>query len=109
MVARANNGNTSRIDDLLASVTGDLLGDVPQAFQNNKLRADRILLEFYERTKSMTAKVEPQPTLITLTLSTPEGDGNAPERATALAPSDDPRTHTGERQATQVVDDPGTV
>jgi hypothetical protein len=33
--------NTRRVDDLLASVTDDLLGDLPQAFQNDSLRVER--------------------------------------------------------------------
>jgi hypothetical protein len=36
---------TNRVDDLLASVTADLLGDTPQAFQDNSLRVERLLLE----------------------------------------------------------------
>ena len=44
-MARPNNGNTSRMDELLASVTGDLIGDLPQTFNDNTLRVERILLE----------------------------------------------------------------
>ena len=37
--------NTRRVDDLLASVTDDLLGDSSPALNDNRLRVDRLLLE----------------------------------------------------------------
>ncbi|MBK9748815.1 MAG: hypothetical protein IPO91_18835 [Chloroflexi bacterium] len=60
MMARANNGNTSRIDDLLASVTGDMLGDVPQAFNDNTLRVERILLEMVRPDPVQPRRVLPE-------------------------------------------------
>jgi hypothetical protein len=60
MMARANNGNTSRIDDLLASVTGDLLGDIPQAFTDNTLRVERILLEMVRPDPVQPRRVLPE-------------------------------------------------
>ena len=60
MMARANNGNTSRIDDLLASVTGDLLGDIPQAFNDNTLRVERILLEMVRPDPVQPRRVLPE-------------------------------------------------
>lgn len=59
-MARANNGNTSRIDDLLASVTGDLLGDIPQAFNDNTLRVERILLEMVRPDPVQPRRVLPE-------------------------------------------------
>ena len=53
-MARANN-NTQRMDDLLASVTGDLLGDLPAGFQDNSLRVERILLEWCALTQCSRA------------------------------------------------------
>ncbi|GEM_PF-3475932 len=35
-MARPNN-NTSRMDDLLASVKGDMLDDLPQMFNDNSI------------------------------------------------------------------------
>jgi hypothetical protein len=60
MMARANNGNTSRIDDLLASVTGDLLGDSPQAFTDNSIRVERILLEMVRPDPVQPRRVLPE-------------------------------------------------
>lgn len=59
-MARANNGNTSRIDDLLASVTGDLLGDMPQAFTDNSIRVERILLEMVRPDPVQPRRVLPE-------------------------------------------------
>lgn len=59
-MARANNGNTSRIDDLLASVTGDLLGDVPQTFTDNSIRVERILLEMVRPDPVQPRRVLPE-------------------------------------------------
>ena len=59
-MARANNGNTARIDDLLASVTGDLLGDLPQSFNDNSLRVERILLEMVRPDPVQPRRVLPE-------------------------------------------------
>lgn len=58
-MARAN-GNTSRMDDLLASVTGDLLGDLPQTFNDNTLRVERILLEMVRPDPVQPRRVLPE-------------------------------------------------
>lgn len=60
MMAQAKNGNTSRIDDLLASVTGDLLGDMPQAFADNSIRVERILLEMVRPDPVQPRRVLPE-------------------------------------------------
>jgi hypothetical protein len=60
MMARANNGNTSRMDELLASVTGDLLGDLPQTFNDNTLRVERILLEMVRPDPVQPRRVLPE-------------------------------------------------
>jgi hypothetical protein len=59
MMARAN-GNTSRMDDLLASVTGDMLGDLPQTFNDNTLRVERILLEMVRPDPVQPRRVLPE-------------------------------------------------
>jgi hypothetical protein len=59
-MARPNNGNTSRMDDLLASVTGDLLTDVPQAFADNAIRVERILLEMVRPDPVQPRRVLPE-------------------------------------------------
>jgi hypothetical protein len=59
-MARANNGNTARIDDLLASVTGDLLGDMPQVFTDNSIRVERILLEMVRPDPVQPRRVLPE-------------------------------------------------
>ena len=41
-MARPNH-DTSRMDDLLASVTSDLLSDLPQNFVDNTIHVERIL------------------------------------------------------------------
>lgn len=58
-MARAN-GNTSRMDDLLASVTGDMLGDLPQAFTDNSIRVERILLEMVRPDPVQPRRVLPE-------------------------------------------------
>jgi hypothetical protein len=58
-MARAN-GNTSRMDDLLASVTGDMLGDLPQTFNDNTLRIERILLEMVRPDPVQPRRVLPE-------------------------------------------------
>jgi hypothetical protein len=37
--------DSRRVDDLLASVTDDLLNTLPQALEEHSLRAERLLLE----------------------------------------------------------------
>jgi NTP pyrophosphatase (non-canonical NTP hydrolase) len=54
------NGNTSRMDDLLASVTGDLLGDLPQTFNDNTIRVERILLEMVRPDPVQPRRVLPE-------------------------------------------------
>lgn len=60
MMARPNNGNTSRMDDLLASVTSDLLTDTPQAFADNSIRVERILLEMVRPDPVQPRRVLPE-------------------------------------------------
>ncbi len=60
MMARPNNGNTSRMDDLLASVTSDLLTDSPQAFSDNAVRVERILLEMVRPDPVQPRRVLPE-------------------------------------------------
>ncbi|MDX2162064.1 MAG: ParB N-terminal domain-containing protein, partial [bacterium] len=60
MMARPNNGNTSRMDDLLASVTSDLLTDTPQAFADNAIRVERILLEMVRPDPVQPRRVLPE-------------------------------------------------
>jgi len=55
-----SNGNTSRVDDLLASVTGDLLGDLPQAFTDNSIRVERTLLEMVRPDPVQPRRVLPE-------------------------------------------------
>ncbi len=55
-----SNGNTSRVDDLLASVTGDMLGDLPQAFTDNSIRVERILLEMVRPDPVQPRRVLPE-------------------------------------------------
>ena len=61
MMARANNGSTSRIDELLASVTSDLLTDTPQAFVDSAIRVERILLEMVRPDPVQPRRVLPEP------------------------------------------------
>jgi len=58
-MARPNN-NTSRMDDLLASVTGDMLGDLPQTFNDNSIRVERILLEMVRPDPVQPRRVLPE-------------------------------------------------
>ncbi len=51
---------THRADDLLASVTADLLGDAPQAFQDNSLRVERLLLEMVRPDPVQPRRVLPE-------------------------------------------------
>lgn len=59
-MARANPGDTSRIDELLASVTSDLLGDAPQAFTDSAIRVERILLEMVRPDPVQPRRVLPE-------------------------------------------------
>jgi hypothetical protein len=52
--------DTRRVDDLLASVTDDLLGDLPQVFQDNALRIERILLEMVRPDPVQPRRVLPE-------------------------------------------------
>lgn len=52
--------NTQRVDDLLASVTDDLLGDMPQAFQDNSIRVERLLLEMVRPDPVQPRRVLPE-------------------------------------------------
>jgi hypothetical protein len=54
------NNDTSRMDDLLASVTGDLLGDLPQTFNDNTLRVERMLLEMVRPDPVQPRRVLPE-------------------------------------------------
>lgn len=51
---------THRVDDLLASVTADLLGDTPQAFHDNSLRVERLLLEMVRLDPVQPRRVLPE-------------------------------------------------
>jgi hypothetical protein len=51
---------THRIDDLLASVTADLLGDAPQALHDNSLRVERLLLEMVRPDPVQPRRVLPE-------------------------------------------------
>ena len=51
---------THHVDDLLASVTADLLGDAPQAFQDNSLRVERLLLELVRPDPVQPRRVLPE-------------------------------------------------
>ena len=61
MMTRANNGNTSRMDALLATVTSDLLTDTPQAFVDSAIRVERILLEMVRPDPVQPRRVLPEP------------------------------------------------
>ena len=52
--------DTRRVDELLASVTDDLLGDLPQAFQDNMLHVERILLEMVRPDPVQPRRVLPE-------------------------------------------------
>ncbi|MFQ3568417.1 MAG: hypothetical protein SNJ59_15620 [Aggregatilineales bacterium] len=51
---------THRVDDLLASVTADLLGDTPQALQDTSLRVERLLLEMVRPDPVQPRRVLPE-------------------------------------------------
>jgi hypothetical protein len=51
---------TTRIDDLLAGVTADLLEGGPQLFQENNLRVERILLEMVRPDPVQPRRVLPE-------------------------------------------------
>lgn len=51
---------TNRVDDLLASVTADLLGDAPQAFRDTSLRVERLLLEMVRPDPVQPRRVLPE-------------------------------------------------
>ena len=61
MMTRANNGNTSRMDALLATVTSDLLTDTPQVFADSAIRVERILLEMVRPDPVQPRRVLPEP------------------------------------------------
>ena len=52
--------SSTRIDDLLASVTADLLEGGPQTFQDNSLRVERILLEMVRPDPVQPRRVLPE-------------------------------------------------
>jgi hypothetical protein len=52
--------DSRRINDLLASVTEDLLGDSPQQFQDNSIRVERILLEIVRPDPIQPRRVLPE-------------------------------------------------
>jgi hypothetical protein len=54
------NNNAQRIDDLLASVTGDLLGELPQVSRDNTIRVERILLELVRPDPVQPRRVLPE-------------------------------------------------
>ncbi|MBK9746378.1 MAG: ParB N-terminal domain-containing protein [Chloroflexi bacterium] len=53
-------GNTNRIDELLASVTTDLMGDGQAAFQDNSIRVERLLLEMVRPDPVQPRRVLPE-------------------------------------------------
>ena len=52
--------NTQRMDDLLASVTNDLLSDLPQQFQDRGLRVESVLLELVRPDPVQPRRVLPE-------------------------------------------------
>jgi hypothetical protein len=54
------NGSTNRIDDLLASVTSDMLSDLPRGFDDATLRVERILLEMVRPDPVQPRRVLPE-------------------------------------------------
>jgi hypothetical protein len=59
MMGRAN-GSTERIDDLLASVTSDMLSDLPRGLDDPTLRVERILLEMVRPDPVQPRRVLPE-------------------------------------------------
>ncbi len=53
-------GSTNRIDELLASVTTDLMGDGQAAFQDNGIRVERLLLEMVRPDPVQPRRVLPE-------------------------------------------------
>ncbi|GIK76144.1 MAG: hypothetical protein AELANPGJ_02917 [Anaerolineae bacterium] len=58
-MARPNH-DTQRMDDLLASVTSDLLGDLPQNLNGNAIHVERILLEMVRPDPVQPRRVLPE-------------------------------------------------
>lgn len=58
-MARPNH-DTQRMDDLLATVTSDLLGDLPQNFVDNTIHVERILLEMVRPDPVQPRRVLPE-------------------------------------------------
>ena len=58
-MARPNH-DTSRMDDLLASVTSDLLCDLPQTLADNTIHVERILLELVRPDPVQPRRVLPE-------------------------------------------------
>ena len=56
----SSKANTQRMDDLLASVTSDSLGDLPQQFQDQGLRVERVLLELVRPDPVQPRRVLPE-------------------------------------------------
>ncbi len=54
-------GNTNRIDELLASVTTDLMGDGQAALQDSSMRVERLLLEMVRPDPVQPRRVLPEP------------------------------------------------
>ncbi len=54
------SSDTQRVDDLLASMTDDLLGDLSQAFQSQNIRIERILLEMVRPDPVQPRRVLPE-------------------------------------------------
>ncbi|MBW4438474.1 MAG: hypothetical protein KME04_15140 [Pleurocapsa minor GSE-CHR-MK-17-07R] len=54
------NDSAQRIDDLLASVTGDLMGEFPQMSPDNTIRVERILLELVRPDPVQPRRVLPE-------------------------------------------------
>ena len=59
MMARPNH-DTRRMDDLLASVTSDLLSDLPQNLDANAIHVERILLEMVRPDPVQPRRVLPE-------------------------------------------------
>ncbi|MCK6580525.1 MAG: ParB N-terminal domain-containing protein [Anaerolineae bacterium] len=59
MMARPNH-DTQRMDDLLASVTSDLLGELPQNLNGNAIHVERILLEMVRPDPVQPRRVLPE-------------------------------------------------